>query len=248
MLSCYLRKLIFNPMQTIINKIKKYKVLLYRLLGPFRGVLFFIFLFIVFDFFWKLTVHFGEGNDESVLLFLGKDLTSYTDAACIWTAKATHWLVHDLLGYENFHRQGSTIFFDNSIPLNVIWSCLGLKQFFLFLFIMCLYYGPWKHKKWYIPMSLLILIIVNILRQSIISIIMKDPFPEWFIPFNEWREGLTWENTSQNYWRFYLDWFHLLHRDIFTWLYYDGIIFVLWLIWEEKFNKPYQRLKNKVTR
>lgn len=234
-------------MQTIINKIKKYKVLLYRLLGPFRGVFFFIFLFIVFDFAWKLAVHFGADGDESVLLFLGKDLTSYTDAACIWTAKATHWFVHDLLGYTTFHRQGTSLMFENSIPMNVVWSCIGLKQFFLFLFIMCLYFGPWKQKRWYIPLSLIILIIVNILRQAIISILIKDPFPDWFVPFNEWRQGIVWENTSENYWRFYFDWFHLLHKDIFTWVYYDGVIFILWLIWEEKFNKPYQYLKKKVT-
>ena len=94
-------------------------------------------------------------------------------------------------------------------------------------------------------MSLLILVGVNILRQAIISIIIKDPFPEWFIPFNEWRYGIVWENTQENYWRFYTDWFELFHRDLFTWLYYDGVIFILWLIWEEKFNKPYQKLLKK---
>lgn len=232
-------------MQTSINKTKKYKDLLFRHLGPFYGVFFFIFLFVVFDLIWKITIGFGEGDNERILLFLGKDLTAYTDSACLWTAKATHWIVHDLLGYETFHRRGITLFFEGAIPVDIIWGCIGLKQFFLFLFIMCLYFGPWKQKCWYIPMSLFILIVVNILRQAVISIIIKDPFPEWFITFNEWRQGIVWENTSANYWRFYTDWFELFHRDLFTWIYYDGIIFILWLFWEEKFNKPYQRIRRQ---
>lgn len=229
----------------MIKTVKKYIDLLFRFLRPIKGIVFFLFLFVIFDFLWKIAVDFGEGDDERILLIFNHDFTVYTDAICLWTAKTTHWFVHSVLGYENFHRIGITLFFENSIHVDVIWGCIGLKQFIMFLFIMVLYYGPRKQKYWYIPMSLLILVIVNILRQAIISIIIKDPFPEWFITFNEWRYGLVWENTQENYWRFYTDWFELFHRDLFTWLYYDGVIFVLWLIWEEKFNKPYQRLKGE---
>lgn len=214
-------------------------------LGSLKNIGFFLFLFILFDLIWKIAVDFGEGDNERIILVFGKDLTSYTDAACLWTAKATHWLVHDLLGYKEFHRVGITLYFENSLPVDVIWGCIGLKQFIMFFFIMCLYFGPWKHKRWYIPFSLLVLVLVNILRQAVISIIIKDPFPEWFITFNEWRHGIVWENTHESYWRFYTDWFELFHRDLFTWIYYDGVIFILWLVWEEKFNKPYQRLKNR---
>lgn len=226
------------------NKFKTSKTSFWNHLGSLKGIGFFLFLFVLFDLIWKISIDFGEGDNERIMLVFGKDLTSYTDSACLWTAKATHWLVHDFLGFETFHRTGITLYFENSIHVDVIWGCIGLKQFIMFLFIMCFYFGPWEKKYWYIPLSLLILIIVNILRQAIISIIIKDPFPEWFITFNEWRHGIAWENTQANYWRFYTDWFELFHRDLFTWIYYDGVIFILWLIWEEKFNKPYQRLKS----
>lgn len=229
------------------ESILKYIKLISKPLAPAKGIIYFLFLFVVFDFLWKVAVDFGEGDNERILLVFGYDMTQYTDAACVWTAKATHWLVHTALGHENFYRSDITLFFENSIHVDVIWGCIGLKQFVMFLFIMILYYGPKKKKRWYIPMSLLILIIVNILRQAIISIIIKDPFPEWFITFNEWRYGIQWENTQENYWRFYTDWFELFHRDLFTWIYYDGVIFMLWLIWEEKFNKPYQKLKSKLS-
>lgn len=245
MLSSYLRPLIFRWITTKMKNIKKYKDLLFNFLEPIKGIILFLFLFVVFDFLWKIAVDFGEGDNERILLVFNKDFTAYTDAACLWTAQTTYWFVHNLLGYENFNRIGITLFFNSSIHVDVIWGCIGLKQFIMFFFIMCLYYGPWKHKRWYIPMSLFILVVVNILRQAIISIIIKDPFPEWFITFNEWRHGIVWENTQENYWRFYTDWFELFHRDLFTWLYYDGVIFVLWLIWEEKFNKPFQKLLGK---
>lgn len=221
------------------------KSLLTRL-APLKNISFFLLLFVLFDLIWKITVDFGEGDNERIMLVLGKDFTAYTDSACLWTAKATHWVVYNLLGYKDFHRIGITLFFENSLHVDVIWGCIGLKQFIMFFFIMCLYFGPRKQKYWYIPLSLLILVIVNILRQVVISIIIKDPFPEWFITFNEWRHGIVWQNTHESYWRFYTDWFELFHRDLFTWIYYDGVIFALWLIWEEKFNKPYQRFKAKV--
>lgn len=216
-------------------------------LTPLKGILYFLFLFVIFDFIWKVAVDFGEGDNDRIMLVFGRDCTSYTDTACLWTAKATYWVVHDLLGYKDYQRVGITLFFNNSIHADVIWGCIGLKQFIMFLFIMCFYFGPGKQKYWYIPLSLLILILFNILRQAAISIIIKDPFPEWFISFNEWRHGVTWENTPTSYWKFYTDWFELFHRDLFTWLYYDGVLFILWLIWEEKFNKPYQKLRSSRT-
>ncbi|WP_165020843.1 archaeosortase/exosortase family protein [Dysgonomonas sp. ZJ279] len=215
----------------------------FKIIEPFKDIIWFLFLFILFDLIWKLCVH--QGVDERVLLVLGNDLTSYTDGICLWTAKAVYWTVHTLFGYSDFKIEGSTIFFDGSLRVDIIWGCTGLKQLFMFLFIMVFYFGPIKKKLWFIPLSLFILLIINILRLAIICIIIKDPYPLWFIPVNEWYNGRTWENTRASYWEFYVDWFNVFHRDVFTWLYYDGVMFVLWLIWEEKINKPFQRLKAK---
>ena len=213
---------------------------LYKKAEPFKDIIWFLSLFLIFEFLWKLCVH--QGDDERILLVLGKDLTSYTDGICLWTAESVHWFVHDLLGYSSFHISGITLQFENSIPIDIIWGCTGLKQLFMFAFILIFYFGPRKKKYWYIPMSLVILVLINIVRLSIIFLIIKDPFPEWFISFNEWYNNRTWNNSAANYLQFYTDWFNVFHRDIFTWIYYDGVIFILWLIWEEKIQKPYARL------
>lgn len=216
----------------------------FKALEPFKDIIWFLFLFLLFEFIWKLFVH--QGENESILLILGKDMTTYTEGISIWTAKAVYWLVHDVFGYHDLKMVETSIFFNDSLHIDIIWGCTGLKQLFMFTFIMICYSGPLKKKYWYIPLSLLILLIINILRLAIITIIIRNPFPEWFISVNEWYNGRTWMNTRESYRQFYVDWFNIFHRDVFTWIYYDGVIFVLWLIWEEKINKPYQRIKKQL--
>lgn len=213
-------------------------------LKPLKNIVWFLILFLIFDLIWKLCVH--QGDNERILLVLGKDLTSYTEGICLFTAKAVYWTVHTLLGYHDFRIVGETIFFENSLKVDIIWGCTGLKQLIMFSFIILFYFGPIKKKLWFIPLSMLILIVINIIRLTVICIIIKNPFPEWFIPANEWYNNRVWSNTKVSYWQFYEDWFNIFHRDIFVWVYYDGVIFILWLLWEEKINKPYQRLREKI--
>lgn len=231
--------------QTMYLKIENYINKHFKILEPFKDIIWFLFLFLSFEFVWKLCVH--QGEDESILLVLGKDLTSYTEGISAWTAKIIYWFVHDLCGYHDLKMTGASLYFNDSLHIDIIWGCTGLKQFFMFSFILLCYFGPRKKKLWFLPMSLLILLAVNILRLSIITIIIRQPFPEWFIGVNEWYNGRIWENTRESYRQFYVDWFNIFHRDIFTWIYYDGVIFVLWLIWEEKINKPYQRLRKSIS-
>ena len=213
---------------------------LYKRIEPFKNIIWFLCLFLIFEFIWKLCVH--QGEDERILLVLGKDLTAYTEGINRWTAKSVYWFVHDVLGYKDFYLlNGVTLYFKGSIPIDIIWGCTGLKQLFMFAFILTFYFGPAKKKLWYIPLSLVILLLINIIRLSIIFLIIKNPFPEWFIAVNEWYNNRDWINTRECYLMFYKDWFNVFHRDIFTWIYYDGVIFILWLIWEEKIRKPYLR-------
>lgn len=211
---------------------------------PFKGIIWFLILFLLFEFIWKLCVH--QGDNEAILLILGKDFTPYTTPICLWTAKAVYFVVHTIFGYQEFKINGIYLYFENSLRLDIIWGCTGIKQVLMFTFIMIFYFGPKKKKLWFIPLSIFALLTINILRIAIICVIVKDSFPTWFIPVNEWYNNHTWTNTRSNYWLFYRDWFDLFHKDVFTWIYYDGVIFILWLIWEEKINKPYQKVLAKM--
>lgn len=227
----------------LISKIKEG----YNQIKPFKDIIWFLILFLSFDFIWKIFIH--EGENEDIFLILGKDFTSSVQPLSQWTADISYWVIHDLFGYSNFRIENDVIFFNNpphdNLRLHIVWGCTGMKQMIMFTFIICLYFGPVKKKLWFIPLSIVILIIINIIRIVATSLIIKDGFPSWFIPFNEWYNNKTWNNSETTYWDFYVDWFQLFHKDVFKWLYYDGVMFILWLFWQEKFNIPYQKLKAK---
>ena len=221
---------------------------------PFKDIVWFLFLFIALDFLWKLFINTDEDNGD--LLLLGKNITSYVEPISVWTAKVTYWIINDILGHQDFVINGTLLYFDHpityqdffsetSLKLRIVWECTGVKQMILFSLIILFYYGPPKKKLGYIAFSMVVLNLINVLRIVASALLIKDGFPDWFIVFNEWYNKTSWLNTTESYWAFYTDWFQLFHKDIFKWLYYNGVIFILWLIWQEKYNLPYQKLKKK---
>lgn len=218
-----------------------------RFINPVKGIVLFLFLFLFFELLWKLCIHLVP--DETQFIFLGQNLTNFVHPLCELDAKIVYWFIHDLLGYSDYKIEGTHVYFDvlstGNLRQNIIWSCTSLKQWLLFTFIMIFYYGPYKKKLVFIPLSLIFLGFINILRLVITAFIIKDGFPEWFIPINEIMNGVTWSYSRESYWVFYHDWFHLFHDGFFKWVYYDGILFMIWLFWQEKINLPFQRAKQK---
>jgi len=104
------------------------------------------------------------------------------------------------------------IHFSNHIAVAIVWACSGLKQMYIYFCIIAFYKGPWKHKLWYIPMGLLIAYLFNIFRITFISY-------------------MAYTNIHT---------VDFLHNHLFKYLFY-GIIFLLWVIWEEKFAKKKQQ-------
>lgn len=210
-------------------------------LKPIKDVALFLFLFLLFEFLWKLCVHLGTDGESFIVL--GKDLTLYIEPICRFDAKIVYYIIHDLLGYQNFHINGKIVYFENALKLNIIWTCTSIKQLLMFSFIMIFYLGPTRKKLIFTPIALIFLSFSNIIRLVISSLLLKNGFPEWFIPVNEILNDTTWENTQSCYMKFYIDWYKFFHDGIFNWIYYDGIMLLIWLLWQEKFNKPYQHQK-----
>jgi len=88
-------------------------------------------------------------------------------------------------------------------------ECACLKQWMHWLFLMILFPGPWKHKLWYIPAGLVIIEWTNAIR--ICGILMMQ---------------IPWPNS-----------FHLAHDYIFKVFFYL-VIFLMWVLWVEKFYNP----------
>ena len=117
---------------------------------------------------------------------------------------------------EHVALYGNTLCFTNGNSVRVVWGCNGLKQLFIFICIMLFSRGPFNKKLWFIPIGVVILIIVNLLRVSGLAIIVHH----------------------------HREWFHFFHNYAFKYLFY-GIIFLIWVFWEEVILPKYLEEKEK---
>jgi len=172
---------------------------------PYKGVILFAVILMLSNFFWKYNVLGDEANDiNSTVTFWGLDIS----APFIWMA---HHVAHasesvlKLFGSNVMMKTGNILSYPNGNSVIIIWACTGLKQAYIYICILAFARGPWLKKLWYIPLSLLVIYAFNIFRIAFIVACI--------------------ENHS--------DWFEFLHLYFFKYIFY-GIIFLMWVFWEEK--------------
>ena len=125
------------------------------------------------------------------------------------------WVLEHIFRMD-FVTQDRTIWFLNNentySAVTVAPECTSLKQWMHWLFLMILFPGPWKHKAWYIPLGLVIIEFTNVVRIVGICLFLR-PFPHDFA---------------------------LAHDGIFKVMFYV-VIFLMWMLWVERFLHPTQR-------
>lgn len=127
------------------------------------------------------------------------------------------WVLEHIFGVDivtHQHIIGVVNCNDTYSFVSVAPECTSLKQWLHWLFLMLLFPGPWKHKLWYIPLGLVIIEWINVVRVVGITLCMI-PFP---------------------------DHFNFFHDYIFKTLFYF-FIFIMWLIWVEKFLHKKEKIK-----
>lgn len=109
---------------------------------------------------------------------------------------------------DSFSSNEFFIYCNGKRLLRVGEECSALVLFALFAgFIIC-YPGNWKAKIWYIPLGILVILVLNIVRITLLSINFK----------------------------YYHSSFAFNHHVTFTYLVY-GVIFLMWVLWVNKFGK-----------
>lgn len=171
-------------------------------LKPYKGIIFFVVALLAANYFWKFTISGDENGDE--VLFFGIDISQPFIFMASHIAKVTHALIN-FFGMEITLFSNNVLRYENHNSVWVVWSCTGLKQTFIFTIIMLFARGAWKNKLWYIPLGWIAIYIINVLRISTITAVIKT-HPELF---------------------------SLLHEHIFKYLFYI-LIFLIWVFWEEK--------------
>lgn len=183
---------------------KRFKITLPEYLQPYRGILAFFVILFVTHFFWKLTMNGDETDNE--VYFFGLELTNFFNFTSTHVARISYSILH-FFNPDPVLYPGNIIKYSNGEGVRIIWACTGIKQAYIFAFIILLYRGNWKRKLWYIPLGLLVVYVFNIFRITFITALIED-YPQYF---------------------------DLVHGYLLKYLFYI-VIFVLWVIWDEKIS------------
>ncbi|MBI9035759.1 MAG: archaeosortase/exosortase family protein [Bacteroidales bacterium] len=116
------------------------------------------------------------------------------------------FLIEHILPYP-FHSQELTMYINDGY-ISIRAGCSGLKQFLQAALLFLIFPGPWKHKLWFIPLSIILMHLVNLLRIFLLAIVV---------------------NYQPQQFGFY-------HDIVFRPLFYV-VIFVLWVWWVERSAK-----------
>ena len=123
------------------------------------------------------------------------------------------WIMEHLFSIRCV-SEGDVLELPNGFKIEMQFGCSGLQQFFLVIILFLIYPGSWKAKTWYIPVSIVVIHVLNLIRLIGISIYSA----------NDGRH------------------FSLVHDWIFRPFIYLGI-FLLWIVWVEVINKKTREKK-----
>ena len=119
------------------------------------------------------------------------------------------WTLEHIFRMDFFTKDQTIGFLNNEGTYSFVTvapECTSLKQWMHWLFLMLIFPGPWKHKAWYIPLGLVIVEFTNVVRVVGICLFLR-PFPDGFA---------------------------LAHDVIFKVMFYV-VIFLMWVLWVERF-------------
>ncbi|NCC99260.1 MAG: exosortase/archaeosortase family protein [Bacteroidia bacterium] len=192
----------------MINNIKVYFKQILERFYFLKGPVYFVIILLLTHFAWRYSFEEDIDLSGNPLLFLwGIDVTNFFNAFSMALTKSVYILLHDILGVD-VGMLGNTIFSkDSHMVINVVWSCSGIKQMFVFFCIIVFYPGSILRKLWYVPSGLIVIALLNIIRIAMIAYGTKI-------------------NGA---------WFDQLH-EISKYVFY-AIIFLMWVLWEEKIRK-----------
>ena len=151
-------------------------------LKPYYDIILFVVALLAANYFWKFTVLGDEGGIQ--VTWLGLDITRPFDFMAHHIASIVYWLL-SLTNDQVYFFEPNHIHFATGTGTRIVWSCTALKQSFIWIVIMLVARGSWKHKLWFIPLGLVCAYLFNILRITLIAMAIEH-HPEWFELLHEY--------------------------------------------------------------
>jgi exosortase family protein XrtF len=161
-----------------------------------------------------LTVFFGSYILFTFLyqLFLNSFEKGEADTATSWVAhnstEMLSWFYHSAHLEEVKNEPFFLAYFQNRVILRIVEGCNGVSVIILFVSFVLAFSGSLKNTLLFVFGGSLIIYILNVLRIAILTVLL------YYFPAQQ----------------------HLLHGVLFPLIIY-GSVFVLWVIWVNKFSK-----------
>ena len=159
-------------------------------------------VFAVIIIFFHLLYKYFEADIISVS-YVSRVIDFLTDSLLIGNS----WIMENLFSVQCV-IEGDVLVISDGFNIEMQSGCSGLQQFFLVFILFLIYPGPWRSKIWYIPLSIVVIYMLNLAR--FIGISLYSAY-----------DGMH---------------FDLVHDWIFRPFIYLGI-FLLWVLWAEVINK-----------
>jgi exosortase family protein XrtF len=144
--------------------------------------------------------------------FLNSFGNTQVDSATRWVAQNTEvvisWYDKSVQIKEVRNEPFFEMFFHDKIVARIVEGCNGISVIILFISFVVAFSGSLKNTLLFVFGGSLIIHILNVLRIAIITVLLYY-FPEYL---------------------------HLLHDILFPLIIY-GVVFILWIIWVNKFSK-----------
>lgn len=135
------------------------------------------------------------------------EVDSVTQIVAKQSQQVVAFLGYDAQIAENLEQSSVKFFVEGKYVARVVEGCNAISVLILFVAFIVAFKGTWKNTILYIVYGSVIIYILNIFRIALISIAL------YFYPEQE----------------------HLIHGVIFPLVIY-GIVFLLWVIWVNKFS------------
>lgn len=136
-----------------------------------------------------------------------KAISQLAEWLAVQVFNESFFIIHHTYDPGSWHEPINTIRFSNEGYITVNESCSGLKQFYQIIVLFLLFPGPWKHKMWYVSLSIVIMHVTNVMRIVILGMVT------------------LW---APEYWQFSHDW---ILRPFFY-----VVLFLLWVWWVERYG------------
>lgn len=171
----------------------------------YRGVIGFVVTLMLSNLLWKYSIVGDESNSiNSIVSLWGHDISAPFNFMAKNVAKSCAYLLN-VMGWKVTLDELNVIRHLNGNGVKIIWACSGIKQAYIFTCILLFSRGEWIKKIAYISFGLLVVYCFNIVRITFIAATVQ----------------------------YHQNWFVFLHEYLTKYAFY-ALIFVMWVIWEEK--------------